>query len=533
MITGALKSKVDAVWNTMWTGGISNPQTVMEQLTLLLFLRGLDDAQTTAERQARARGTAAARIFPEGHDGIPILDARGEETAPGRPFADLRWKAFVALPPEGMQEAAENHLVPFLRRLGTEGSALRKHMAGVRFEIPSGDRDRGRVLAKVVDQLDPIEMRDRDTKGDLYEYMLSRVASAGENGQFRTPRHVIRLMVAMTEPKRGEAVCDPACGICGFLVETSEHLRREDPDLFHDPAARAHFLGAQFTGHDFDGTMLRLGAMNMALHGLEEAPITYRDALTQAHGDEAEAYDLILANPPFAGSLDKDAVATDLKRIVDTGKTELLFLALFLRLLRRGGRAAVIVPDGVLFGASRAHRAIREKLVREQQLQGVVKLPAGVFRPYSGVSTAILLFSRTDSGGTEGVWFYDLRADGMSLDDKRADLLPPEKQGPHAALSAEEAARNDLPEALARWRERDGAERGRARTERSFVVPVAEIEAAGWDLSLNRYREVEHGEEEHRPVAEILADLRAAEAEIASGLEELEAMLARPAEAAE
>lgn len=529
MITGEMKAKVDAVWNELWTGGISSPQTVMEQLTLLLFLRGLDDAQATAEKQAMIRGEDPVRIFPEGHDGIPVLGADGREAAPGRPYADLRWRNFVALPPVDMQEAAETHLVPFLRLRGSDGSALRQHMAGVRFEIPSGDRDRGRVLAKVVERLDAIDIKDRDAKGDLYEYMLSRVASAGTNGQFRTPRHIIRLMVAMMEPARGETVGDPACGTCGFLVEAAQRLRAADPDLMRDRAAREHFLTRQFTGHDFDGTMLRLGAMNMALHGLEDAAVTYRDALTQAHGDEAETYDLILANPPFAGSLDKDAVATDLSRVVDTGKTELLFLALFLRLLKRGGRATVIVPDGVLFGASKAHKAIRKLLVQGNKLDGVVKLPSGVFRPYSGVSTAILLFQRTDSGGTDQVWFYDLRADGYSLDDKRTPLLPEEKLGPWAELSEDEANKNDLPDALLAWGEREGDERGRARTERSFCVPVAEIEAAGWDLSLNRYREVEHAAEDHRPVADILADLRVAEAEIAEGLGELEAMMGQGA----
>jgi type I restriction enzyme M protein len=527
MITGTTKALVDSVWNTMWTGGISNPQTVMEQLTLLLFLRGLDDTQTKLERQARASGTEVKRIFPEGRDAIPILDGQGREVAPGRDYADLRWTRFVALPADDMQEAAENHLIPFLRQIGTDGSALRKHMAGVRYEIPTG-----RVLAKVVDLLNQIEMKDRDAKGDLYEYMLSRVAAAGENGQFRTPRHIIQLMVAMMDPRRNERIVDPAAGTCGFLVEASEYLRREDPNLFHDDAARSHFLTRQFVGHDFDGTMLRLGAMNMALHGLEDADVTYRDALTEAHGDEAEAYDLILANPPFAGSLDRDAVAKDLLREVQTGKTELLFLALFLRLLKRGGRAAVIVPDGVLFGASKAHKAIREKLVKGNKLEGVVKLPSGVFKPYSGVSTAILLFQRTDSGGTDHVWFYDLRADGMSLDDKRTPLLPDDKLGPWAELTEAEGALNDLPDALLGWSERDGDERGRSRTERSFCVPFAEIEAAGWDLSLNRYREVEHTAEDHRPVADILADLRAAEAEIAEGLGDLEAMLARPAETA-
>ena len=278
-------------------------------------------------------------------------------------------------------------------------------------------------------------------------------------------------------------------------------------------------------GHDFDGTMLRLGAMNMALHGFEDADIVYRDSLTEEHGEEAETYSLILANPPFAGSLDTEAVAKDLTRIVNTRKTELLFLALFLRLLKRGGRAAVVVPDGVLFGSNKAHKEVRRILIEDQQLQGVVKLPAGVFRPYAGVSTAILLFQRTDSGGTDGVWFYDLHRDGLSLDDKRNLLVPENKLGPWADLTGSEAALNDLPDALARWREREGSEKDNPRTARSFVVPKAEITAAGYDLSLNRYRKIEHDAVEHEPPAEILSRLREMEREIFDGLEELEALL--------
>ncbi|MBM2323036.1 HsdM family class I SAM-dependent methyltransferase [Marivita cryptomonadis] len=521
MITGELKSKVENIWNAMWTGGISNPQTVMEQLTLLLFLKGLDDAQTLAERQARARGVALERdLFPDDLDGIPIVDDQGVKVADGRAYSDLRWPRFTTLPPAEMQEAAENHLIPFLRRLGSDGAPLRKHMASARYEIPTG-----RLLAKVVDLVSDLPMKSRDTKGDLYEYMLSKVAAAGQNGQFRTPRHIIELLVAMTEPRRDDVICDPACGTAGFLVGAAEYLRRNDADAWTDPDARSHIESGMFHGHDFDGTMLRLGAMNMALHGFEDASIVYRDSLTQEHGDEAETYSLILANPPFAGSLDAEVVAKDLTRIVNTRKTELLFMALFLRLLKRGGRAAVVVPDGVLFGSNKAHKEVRRILVEEQQLQGVLKLPAGVFRPYAGVSTAILLFQRTDSGGTDGVWFYDMHADGLSLDDKRNFLVPEDKLGPWAELAEDEAKLNDLPDALSRWKEREGTEKDNPRTARSFVVPKEEIAAAGYDLSLNRYREIEHDVVEHERPATILKRLRAMELEICTGLDALEAML--------
>jgi type I restriction enzyme M protein len=273
--------------------------------------------------------------------------------------------------------------------------------------------------------------------------------------------------------------------------------------------------------------MLRIGSMNMLLHGVENPDIRYRDSLGEDHAGEEDKYTLILANPPFAGSLDYETCAKDLQQIVKTKKTELLFLALFLRLLKPGGRAAVIVPDGVLFGSSNAHKTLRRILVEDQKLDAVISLPGGVFKPYAGVSTAILLFTKTNSGGTDHVWFYDVDADGMSLDDKRTELLPPEKLGPvpRSPLSDEEHPKNNLPDILARWKERAGSETKRARTEQSFTVPKADIIAQGYDLSLNRYKEVVHTEVQHRPPGEILRNLRALEAEIEKGMKELEGML--------
>jgi type I restriction enzyme M protein len=331
----------------------------------------------------------------------------------------------------------------------------------------------------VVDLLDAVPMEDRDTKGDVYEYMLGKIASAGQNGQFRTPRHIIRLMVELTSPQPADVICDPACGTAGFLVTAGEVLRERHPNVLHDAKLRAHFHQRMFHGFDFDNTMLRIGSMNMLLHGVENPDIRYRDSLAQDHAGEEEKYTLVLANPPFAGSLDYENTAKDLLQIVKTKKTELLFLALFLRLLKPGGRAAVIVPDGVLFGSSTAHKELRRMLVEDQKLDAVVKLPGGVFRPYAGVSTAILLFTKTNSGGTDFVWFYDVGADGWSLDDKRTPLLPEDKLGPvpRVALSEDEHDKNNLPDVLARWVARDGAERERARTAQSFCVPKADIAA--------------------------------------------------------
>jgi type I restriction enzyme M protein len=395
-------------------------------------------------------------------------------------------------------------------------------MKDARFTIPPGA-----LLGKVVDLMSNLDMEKRDTKGDLYEYMLAKIASAGQNGQFRTPRHIIQLMVELMAPEPKDVICDPACGTAGFLVAAGEYLRVHHPNILQDRKLRKHFHEEMFHGFDFDTTMLRIGSMNMLLHGVERPDIRYRDSLAQEHSADEEKYTLVLANPPFAGSLDYENTAKDLLQIVKTRKTELLFLALFLRLLKPGGRAAVIVPDGVLFGSSKAHKELRRMFVEDQKLDGVISLPGGVFKPYAGVSTAILLFTKTNSGGTDSVWFYDLDADGWSLDDKRTPLLDAGKLGavPERALSAAEHAKNNLPDVLARWSKRDAAERKRPRTAQSFCVPKSDIVAQGYDLSINRYREVVHEAVEHRSPKDILADLEKLEAEIQRGLEELREML--------
>jgi type I restriction enzyme M protein len=515
MITGAIKSQVDRIWDAFWSGGISNPLEVMEQITYLLFLRRLDDLHTLEEnKSARLKGAMERRVFPAGKDGI----GRGG----GLPYEDLRWSRFKHLPAAEMYAVVGQHVFPFLRTLGGDDSTYAHHMKDARFTIPTPA-----LLAKVVDLLDSVPMDDRDTKGDLYEYMLGKIASAGQNGQFRTPRHIIRLMVEMTAPQPTDLICDPACGTAGFLVAAGEYLRQHHPNLLLDAKLRDHFHHRMFHGFDFDNTMLRIGSMNMLLHGVENPDIRYRDSLHEDHTADDEAYTLVLANPPFAGSLDYENTAKDLLQIVKTKKTELLFLALFLRLLKPGGRAAVIVPDGVLFGSSKAHKELRRLLVEEQKLDAVLSLPSGVFKPYAGVSTAILFFTKTNSGGTDQVWFYDVDADGWSLDDKRTPLLPEAKLGPapRATLSDDERAKNNLPDVLARWAQRAGAERERPRTAQSFCVPKGDIAAQGYDLSLNRYKEVVHEMTEHRAPKEILADLAKLEEEIQRGMKELEGML--------
>lgn len=498
MVTGELKSKVDRIWDTMWSGGISNPLSVIEQLTYLLFIKRLDELQTLYEHKA-------ARTSQPVED--PIFD---------RDQNHLRWSRFKETAPETMFATVKDEVFPFIKTLvgngGTEeegDSTYSHHMKDAIFMMPTP-----RVLANVVDQLDGIEMADSDTKGDLYEYMLGKIASAGQNGQFRTPRHIIQLMVDMTAPTPKDVICDPACGTAGFLIAASEYLRKHHGDaIYKTEASRRKFNSGTFHGYDFDSTMLRIGSMNMLLHGVENPDIRYRDSLAQSDQDDAERFSLVLANPPFAGSLDLESTAKDLQQIVKTKKTELLFLALFLRLLQTGGRAAVIVPDGVLFGSSKAHKALRRILVEDQKLDAIISMPSGAFKPYAGVSTAILLFTKTNSGGTDHVWFYDMQSDGFSLDDKRTPQ--PDK--------------SDLPDILARWQDlRSGGETeaARKRTERSFLVPKAEIAGNDYDLSINRYKEVEYEAVEHDSPQEILKKLARLEAEITEGRAELEKMLA-------
>jgi len=350
-------------------------------------------------------------------------------------------------------------------------------------------------------------MDDLDTKGDLYEYLLSKIATAGQNGQFRTPRHIIKMMVELMEPKEDDIVCDPAAGTCGFLVAVSEYFREHKTELIHKKSFREHYNKTMFNGNEFDATMIRIGAMNMLLHGIENPNLDDKDSLSESNAAMTDKFTLVLANPPFKGSLDYESVESGLLKTVKTKKTELLFLALMLRALKVGGRCAVIVPDGVLFGSSNAHKAIRKELIDNNQLEGVISMPAGVFRPYAGVSTAVLLFTKTGKGGTANVWFYDMTADGYSLDDKRQKI---------------EA--DDIPDIIERWRNRE-REKGRKRTEKSFFVPVTEIRKNGYDLSVNKYKEIEYEEISYDEPSKIISDILKIEEDKSRALKELVRLL--------
>ena len=498
MMTGELKNKINSLWEIFWTGGITNPLDVVEQMTYLMFIRDLDDTDNLRAREAAMLGLEHKSIFA---DEVQI----GERTIDGK---QLKWSVFHDFPAGKMYATVQEWVFPFIKNLhGDKTSAYAKYMDDAIFKIPTP-----LLLDKIVTALDGIyeqmaQMQDTDARGDIYEYLLSKIATAGVNGQFRTPRHIIKMMVELMQPRPDDVICDPACGTSGFLVAAGEYLRENHKQaIFFDRVKKDHFLNHMFHGYDMDRTMLRIGAMNMMTHGVDNPFIEYRDSLSDQNPDK-DKFSLILANPPFKGSLDYDTVAPDLLKVCKTKKTELLFLALFLRMLKVGGRAAVIVPDGVLFGSSTAHKAIRKELVDGNRLEAVISMPSGVFKPYAGVSTGILIFTKTGHGGTDKVWFYDMTADGFSLDDKRTEVKE-----------------NDIPDIIARFKNLD-AETDRQRTGKSFFVPKDEIVENGYDLSINKYKKTEYKPVEYPSTTEILADLHELEMQITAGLAELEGML--------
>lgn len=506
MVTGELKRRVDAIWTEFWQGGITNPLTVIEQITFLIYARLLDINEARDENRQKRTGKAYQRRFKEDEQ-------------------HLRWSQFRHLGSDQMLPLVRDKVFPHFRYTVASGTAFAEFMKDAQLMIQKPG-----LLVKAVNMIHELPLTEGDTKGDLYEYLLSKLTTAGINGQFRTPRHIIRLMVDMLEPKPTDVIGDPACGTGGFLVSVMEYLLEtytspeavigeKDPetgaveniftgDLLEEH--RDHIRSSMFHGFDFDATMLRIAAMNLMLHGVDDPDIHYQDTLSTGFSDKfprqaSEGFDVILANPPFKGSLDFEDVHSGLLRQVKTKKTELLFLALILRMLNTGGRSATIVPDGVLFGSSGAHRQLRQLLVDQNQLEAVISLPSGVFRPYAGVSTGILVF--TKGGRTDNVFFYDVEADGRSLDDKR-----------------EPVAENDLPDCLARWRSRNPVT-DTDRKSKAFFVSAAEIKEAGHDLSLSRYKERVYEEEDYDPPHVILGRMKELNDEIAGDLAELEEML--------
>jgi len=498
MITGELKNKIDSLWDIFASGGLVNPLDVIEQITYLMFIHDLDDADNLRAKESAMLGLPFNSIFA---NEVEI----GERKIDGN---QLRWAVFRDFPAGKMYSVMQEWVFPFIKNLhGDKSSSYSKYMDDAIFKIPTP-----LMLDKVVTALDGIYelMKNSDSvdvRGDVYEYLLNKIAQSGLNGQFRTPRHIIRMMVDMVEPKADDVICDPACGTSGFLVSAGEYLKENrKEEIFFDRQKKDHYMNSMFFGYDMDRTMLRIGAMNMMTHGIENPYIEYKDSLSDQNIDK-DKYSLILANPPFKGSLDYDIVTADLLKVCKTKKTELLFLALFLRMLKVGGRCACIVPDGVLFGSSTAHKAIRKEIIENNRLEAVISMPSGVFKPYAGVSTAVLVFTKTNHGGTDKVWFYDMKADGFSLDDKRTPINE-----------------NDIPDIIERFHNRD-KEVDRKRTEQSFMVDKKDIVDNDYDLCINKYKEVEYVKVEYPSTIEIMTELHEIEMEITKGLAELEEML--------
>lgn len=498
MITGELKNKIDGLWDVFAAGGLVNPLEVIEQITYLMFIRDLDDVDNKREKESAMLGLPYTSVFAEE---VKI----GDRSIDGK---QLKWSVFRDFPAGRMYTVMQEWVFPFIKNLHSDkNSAYSKYMDDAIFKLTTP-----LLLSKVVDSLDEIyeimnKTQSSDVCGDVYEYLLNKIASAGRNGQFRTPRHIIRMMVEIVDPKSDDVICDPACGTSGFLVSAAEYLKEtKKEEIFFDKDKKEHYMNTMFNGFDMDRTMLRIGAMNMMTHGIENPFIEYRDSLSDQNSDH-DKYSLILANPPFKGSLDADAVSADLLKVCKTKKTELLFLALFLRMLKVGGRCACIVPDGVLFGSSKAHKDIRKHIVEDNMLEAVISMPSGVFKPYAGVSTAILVFTKTNHGGTDNVWFYDMTADGYSLDDKRTPVNE-----------------SDIPDIIQRFKNLD-KEADRKRTDKSFMVPKQDIVDNDYDLSINKYKEVEYVKVEYPPTSEIMANIREIEAEIGREMDELERLL--------
>ena len=498
MITGELKNKIDGLWDIFASGGLVNPLEVIEQITYLMFIHDLDDLDNKRAKESAMLGLSFESIYAEE---VKI----GDRTIDG---IQMKWSVFRDFPADRMYSVMQEWVFPFIKTLHNDkNSAYSKYMDDAIFKVPTP-----LMLSKVVDSLDSIyelmnEVQSSDVRGDVYEYLLSKIAQSGRNGQFRTPRHIIRMMVELMNPTADEVICDPACGTSGFLVAAGEYLReKRKEEIFYDKQKKEHYMSHMFYGYDMDRTMLRIGAMNMMTHGIDNPFIEYRDSLSDQNTDR-EKYSLVLANPPFKGSLDAESVSGDLLKVCKTKKTELLFLTLFLRILKIGGRCACIVPDGVLFGSSTAHKAIRKEIVENNRLEAVISMPSGVFKPYAGVSTAILIFTKTEHGGTEEVWFYDMTTDGFSLDDKRS----PVKE-------------NDIPDIIERFAHLEN-EKDRKRTDKSFLVSKQEIVDEGYDLSINKYKKTEYVAVEYPPTSEIMKNLRDLEAQINQEMDELEKML--------
>jgi len=488
MITGEIKNKIDKIWTDIWAGGISQPLTVIEQLTYLMFIRSLDEKEIENESIEALGGKVTNKIFPKTPDGQA-----------------MRWSKLKDKDAREIYDIIGQRVFPFIKSINNDkSSAFSRYMEDAMFFIPTPQ-----VLQKVITGLDELyehDIKDRDMQGELYEYMLGKLSVAGQNGQFRTPKHIRDMMVAFLAPSPDDRICDPACGTAGFLVSSAEYIRQKYESKMTTEQWQK-YEGDAFTGFDTDRTMLRLSAMNLMLHSISNPHINYADSVSKRN-DISDTYDIVLANPPFTGTVDEESIHENLKAICNTKKTELLFVALFIRMLNMGGRCACIVPDGVLFGNSNAHKSLRKELVEKQNLQAVISLPSGVFKPYAGVSTAVLVFTKTNAGGTDKVWFYDMKSDGFSLDDKRTEL----------------GNDGDITDIIKRFHSLEN-EKDRKRTEQSFLVDKQEIKNNEYDLSINRYKEIEYKKVEYDKPEAIMTRLDELALDLGSKMEELRGLL--------
>ena len=506
MLSASIRSKIDNLWDKFWSGGIADPLAAIGQISYLLFMRRLDVTDQKMKEDAEWLGQKYDSLY-SGHE-------------------DCRWSSFRHLPGDEMLTHVRDKVFPFIKNIKSNGQRFSKYMKDAVFIIPKPS-----LLVEAVGIIDEIYIeieRERkengqtfhDTQGDLYEYLLSEIKSAGKNGQFRTPRHIIQMICSLVNPKLGEHICDPAFGTGGFLLGAfqnilTQHTRPEHRwinengiecglvgDMLTDKRQWQMLREKSLHGYDFDTTMVRIGLMNLMLHGITSPIIDYMDTLSKRFMDK-ELYDVVLTNPPFKGSIDKGDINENLE--LNTKKTELLFVNQVINILRRGGRAGVIVPDGVLFGSSKAHCACRKMLIEECELQGIVSMPSGVFKPYAGVSTAVIIFVK--GGKTEHVWFYDMEADGYSLDDKRTKIDD-----------------NDIPDIIKKWKSRN-PNKDTDRKAKAFFVPVDEIKKNKYDLSINRYKEIIYKEVEYDPPELLVSKIRNIETEIQRELDELEGLL--------
>ena len=510
MVTGVIKNKIDKIWTDIWAGGITNPLTVIEQLTYLMFIRSLDEKELETEEFENMTGEQLPKIFPQSANGQAMRWSRFKDNDPRQIYDIISQRVFPAIKnlrygrlPDFTAQGEMIEIADEPDKPDDGNTAFARYMGDAMFLIPTPQ-----VLQKIITGLDDLyehDIADLDMQGDLYEYMLGKLSTAGQNGQFRTPKHIREMMVELVQPTPDDVICDPACGTAGFLVSASEYIRRHYEDSM-TPEQWEHFSGPAFTGYDTDRTMLRISAMNLMLHSIRTPDIDYKDSVSKQN-QISDKFTVCLANPPFKGTIDAESIHDNLKAVTNTKKTELLFVALFLRMMKKGGRCACIVPDGVLFGSSKAHKDIRRELVENHHLRAVISMPSGVFKPYAGVSTAVLVFTKTGAGGTDKVWFYDMKADGFSLDDKRSEI-----------------ADNDIPDIIARFHDPD-SEGSRERTEQSFFVPKQEIVDNDYDLSINKYKKTEYIPVEYPPTSEILAKIKGLEAEISRELAELEELL--------